>query len=126
MRAAAALFTGTQDFRSFTEGEPEEKSTKVLLERIEIAPAGDLILVRVEGSHFIWKMVRRTVGVLVAVGTGELTLDDVKRFLREKSGTPAKLTAPSSRLFLERVYYEGEPRERELRPVLRVESGWSV
>ena len=32
-------------------------------ERIEIAEDGDLILVRVEGSHFLWKMVRRMVGV---------------------------------------------------------------
>ena len=31
---------------------------------------GDLILVRIGGSHFIWKMVRRMVGVLVEVGCG--------------------------------------------------------
>ena len=123
MRAAATLFTGMQDFRSFTDEEPDEKSTKVLLDRIEIAPAGDLILIRVEGSHFIWKMVRRIVGVLAAAGTGELTMDDVKRFLKQKSGTPAKLTAPASGLFLERVYYEGDERLTLLAPVLRVERG---
>jgi tRNA pseudouridine38-40 synthase len=120
MRGAAALFSGMHDFRSFTDDEAEEKSTKVRLEAIQIARSGDLILVRVEGSHFIWKMVRRVVGVLAAVATGELTPDDVRGFLREPSGTPAKLTAPASGLFLERVYYEGDERLTELTPVLRV------
>jgi tRNA pseudouridine38-40 synthase len=122
MREAATVLSGMRDFRSFSDDAPEEKSTKVLVEDIRIEPAGDLILVRVAGSHFIWKMVRRIVGVLAAVGTGELTIEDVKRFLNEKSGTPAKLTAPASGLFLERVYYEGDPRNNELIPVLNVGS----
>jgi tRNA pseudouridine38-40 synthase len=120
MRAAAALLRGMKDFRSFSDGEPDERSTKVLVGEIGIEYAGDLILIRITGSHFIWKMVRRIVGVLVAVGTGTLTLDDVGQFLVEKSGTPAKLTAPASGLFLERVFYEGDARPTDLVPVLRV------
>jgi tRNA pseudouridine38-40 synthase len=58
MRAAAALFVGMRDWQAFTEDDPEEKSTLVMVERIEIREAGDLILVRVVGSHFLWKMVR--------------------------------------------------------------------
>ena len=34
--------------------------------------AGDLILVRMRGSHFVWKMVRRVVGVLAEVGRGSM------------------------------------------------------
>ncbi|HEX7019746.1 MAG TPA: tRNA pseudouridine(38-40) synthase TruA [Gemmatimonadaceae bacterium] len=122
MRGAAAVLSGMKDFQSFSDEDPEEKSTKVLVDEIRIGPAGDLMLIRVSGSHFIWKMVRRIVGVLAAVGTGDLTLDDVHRFLAAKSGTPAKLTAPASGLFLERVYYEGDPRASDLVPVLRVVS----
>lgn len=120
MRAAAALMKGMKDFRSFSDEAPEDTSTKVLVDEIRIELAGDLILIRVTGSHFIWKMVRRIAGVLVAVGTGELTVDDVRRFLQEKSVTPAKLTAPASGLFLERVYYEGDVRATDLVPVLRI------
>lgn len=120
MRDAAALLSGMRDFRSFSDEEPEDKSTKVLVDEIRIERADDLALIRVTGSHFIWKMVRRIVGVLAAVGTGDLPLDDVRAFLRQKSGTPAKLTAPASGLFLERVYYEGDARLTDLLPVLRV------
>jgi tRNA pseudouridine38-40 synthase len=110
MCRAAALFTGLRDFRSFTDDEPDEKSTEVLLERLELAEAGGLVLIRVRGSHFLWKMVRRLVGVLVHVGRGQLPIDEVSRLLERASDTPARLTAPPSGLFLERVYYEeGEP-----------------
>ena len=120
MRQAAALFTGLQDFRSFTDDEPDEKSTRVLLERIEIAEADDLVLVRVRGSHFLWKMVRRLVGVLVEVGRGQLSLDQVRRFLTEPSGTPARLTAPPSGLFLERVVYDEAAPDPPIRPAFPV------
>ena len=115
MQAAARRFAGMQDFRSFTDDDADEKSTVVAVERIEVAEDGDLILVRVEGSHFLWKMVRRMVGVMVDVGSGGTSLEQAAGFLREDSDVPAKLTAPASGLFLERVYYPGEARTPPLR-----------
>ena len=85
-----------------------------------MAEAGDLVLVRVLGSHFLWKMVRRMVGVMAEVGRGGLTARDAERFLHEASDVPAELTAPPSGLFLERVLYEGDPPPGPLRPVLNL------
>ena len=76
---------------------------------------GDLVLTRVEGSHFLWKMVRRMIGVMVDVGAGGTTVEQAERFVREDSDVPAKLTAPASGLFLERVYYRGDTRKPPLR-----------
>jgi len=111
-----------RDFRSFTDDSAEEKSTVVAIERIEIAEEGDLVLVRVEGSHFLWKMVRRMVGVMVEVGRGGATPEQAEAFLGEESGMPAKLTAPASGLFLERVYYQGDRRRPPLRGIVDVRS----
>jgi len=122
MRSAGALFTGLKDFRSFTADDPEEKSTKVQLHPIEIEEAGDLILIRVVGSHFMWKMVRQIVGVLAEVGRGAMTIADVEQLLRMHSNIPAQLTAPPSGLYLERVFYEGERLEIPLRPVIEIAS----
>ena len=115
MRAAADRLSGLRDFRSFTDDRADEKSTIVAVDRIEIAEDGDLVLVRVEGSHFLWKMVRRMVGVMVDVALGGTTLEQAEQFLREESSAPARLTAPASGLFLERVYYRGESRRPPLR-----------
>jgi tRNA pseudouridine38-40 synthase len=126
MREAAALFTGMRDFAAFTDDDSGEKSTKVLVDRIELVEAGALILVRVLGSHFLWKMVRRMVGVLAAVGRGDLSPSDAQRLLDggEVPGlnaTPASLTAPAAGLFLEAVYYDGDPPPGPLVPIIAVE-----
>jgi tRNA pseudouridine38-40 synthase len=136
MTTAAARFTGMHDFQAFSDDDPEEKSTDVLVEEVTIAEDGDLILIRVGGSHFIWKMVRRMVGVLAEVGKGEIEPDDVGRLLGEGTSTfalrasadkkipplrtPAELTAPASGLFLERVFYDGDPRRWPLQPAAPV------
>jgi tRNA pseudouridine38-40 synthase len=114
MRAASAAFVGLRDFQSFAEGgmeKGEPRSTRVLVERLDIHDEGDLVLVAIEGSHFLWKMVRRVVGVLVEIGRGGLDAAEAAAFLEESSEAPAKLTAPPSGLFLERVYYAGDPRQ---------------
>jgi tRNA pseudouridine38-40 synthase len=115
MAEAAKAFEGMHDFQSFTDLDPEDASTRVLVESVELAESGALILVRIHGSHFLWKMVRRMVGVMVDVGIGGTSVEQAASFLREESGVPAKLTAPASGLFLERVYYRGE----RARPPLR-------
>jgi tRNA pseudouridine38-40 synthase len=140
MRLAAQAFTGMRDFRAFTPNlTPEEdddtstvrqkpdptsveaRSTLVLLERLEIVEDGDLILVGIEGSHFLWKMVRRIVGVLVEIGRGALEPEAAAEFLTSGSTTPARLTAPPSGLFLERVRYENDAPAHGLRSVTRIE-----
>jgi tRNA pseudouridine38-40 synthase len=54
------------------------------------------------------------VGVMVDVGVGGTSVQRASMFLREESGIPAKLTAPASGLFLERVYYRGDTRRPAL------------
>jgi tRNA pseudouridine38-40 synthase len=115
MRAAAAAFVGMRDFASFTADEPDEKSTKVLIDGVELAEQGDLILVRIAGSHFLWRMVRRIVGVLAAVGRGDITIDTAAAYLDERSNVPATMTAPASGLFLEAVLYANDERLGPLR-----------
>ena len=110
MREAAVPLVGFSDFRAFTDDDPEEKSTRVLVDALEIDENGALILIRIVGSHFLWKMVRRIVGVLVEAGRGGLLPSDVTDLLKGDSDLPARLTAPASGLFLERVLFGDEAR----------------
>ena len=72
---------GMHDFRAFSDDDPDEKSTDVMIEQVEVGEAGDLVLIRVVGSHFLWKMVRRMVGVLVEVGGAAWRATDIDAFL---------------------------------------------
>lgn len=123
MRSAAAAFVGMRDFASFAETDANEgadrpaKSTRVLVERLDVIEAGDLLLVVVEGSHFLWKMVRRVVGVLVEVGRGGLPADATANYLSESSDIPARLTAPPSGLFLANVRYAQDAPDAAAAPI---------
>ncbi|HLG59520.1 MAG TPA: tRNA pseudouridine(38-40) synthase TruA [Vicinamibacterales bacterium] len=123
MRATAARFVGFHDFRAFSDEDPREKSTEVQLDALEVQEDGDLILFGVDGSHFIWKMVRRLVGVLVEVGRGGLEPGEAVALLTTPSGLPARLTAPASGLFLARVRYTGDPRPLAFTPAVFVTRG---
>jgi tRNA pseudouridine38-40 synthase len=120
MRQAAARFVGFHDFRAFTDSDPREGSTEVLLDALDVHEAGDLVLFRVEGSHFIWKLVRRLVGVLVEVGKGTLPVDEAVALLTASSELPARLTAPASGLFLAAVRYAGDGIHTDISPAMTV------
>ena len=120
MNKAAGLFIGLKNFQSFTDDNPDDKSTKVKVEEIQLKESGDLILIRITGSHFIWKMVRRVVGVLAEVGRGNLSMGKVREYIDAKSDEPARYTAPPSGLFLERVYYKDDKKSPELAPLIRI------
>lgn len=120
MRNALKIFVGMKDFQSFTADDPEEKSTIVHIEQVEIEESGDLILIRIVGSHFIWKMVRQIVGVAAEVGRGKLSEVEIQNMLKERSEIPSKLTAPPSGLFLESVEYGENAHVSPIHPVLNI------
>lgn len=109
MKRAAETLIGKYDFQSFCELEEGKKqSTLVKVEHAEVFTGGDMICFRIGASHFLWKMVRRIVGMLVEVGRGNLSEEGFARLLKFHSDAPAKFTAPPSGLFLERVLYKGD------------------
>jgi tRNA pseudouridine38-40 synthase len=116
MRESAATFVGMRDFRGFTDDDPAEKSTVVLVDRVEIGESDALILIRILGSHFIWKMVRRIVGVLAAVGRGAVAPGAA----HDPALDIAALTAPAAGLFLEGVYYQGDRGPGPMMPVINI------
>jgi tRNA pseudouridine38-40 synthase len=118
MHTSLALFKGHHDFRNFSDADPEDTSTEVVLDHVEVVQQGDLFLFRIHGSHFLWKMVRRIVGVVVEVGRGGLTYNQVVQFFHHESPQPAELTAPPSGLFLERVWYKAPEEMPALRPAM--------
>jgi tRNA pseudouridine38-40 synthase len=110
MRAAAELFRGFHDFATFADKRIDKHlSTEVHITGVDLTTWGDLIVIRITGSHFLWKMIRRLVGIMVEAGRGNLAAAAIRKMLTEASSLPAKCTAPPSGLFLAQVLYEGDP-----------------
>jgi tRNA pseudouridine38-40 synthase len=80
----------------------------VVVHRAEIETNEDIVQFRIEASHFLWRMARRVVGVLVRIGRGEMTEQELAQLLEGKSVPKLEIaawTAPASGLFLEEVRY---------------------
>jgi tRNA pseudouridine38-40 synthase len=110
MARAARMLAGRHNFVCFRAADPSrpDESTIVVVEDAGIEEEGDLILFHITASHFLWRMVRRVVGVLVRVGKGEVSLEEFAALLEGQADVRldvAGWTAPSSGLFLERVEY---------------------
>lgn len=115
MNYAAKHFIGLKDYKSFADIDDEDKSTLVKILEIELKREGPLILTRIVGSHFLWKMARRMIGVLVEIGRGNLREKDLLEFLEQKSEIPSKFTAPPSGLYLENIFYTDKLELPELK-----------
>jgi tRNA pseudouridine38-40 synthase len=120
MNEVAKNFTGMKDYRYFTDEDAEQSSTKVEILHAHVNDFGDMLVFHVIGSHFLWKQVRRMTGVLVEAGRGKLSVEQVASFFKIKSDIPAKLTAPPSGLFLEKVYYRNEEISYNTKPVINI------
>lgn len=103
MSEAAKLLVGTHDFVAFQKTGSNLKGTVRTVNSFEVAQDGDVIAFTVNGNAFLYNQVRIMCGLLVEVGKGNFTLDDVRKML---DGARLKFkTLPSRGLTLEKVYY---------------------
>jgi tRNA pseudouridine38-40 synthase len=106
MRAAAPMFVGERDFKSFTATRNYEmESTVRRLTRCDIKKSGPLLTFFIEGDGFLYKMCRGIVGTLVQIGEGKFPADEIKRMLAKKDRRMAGMTAPAHGLVLWKVFY---------------------
>ena len=103
MQEAARLLVGTHDFAAFQKAGSNLKGTVRTVNSFEVTAENDTVTFTVNGNAFLYNQVRIMCGLLVEVGKGKFTLDDVRKML---DGARLKFkTLPAKGLTLERVYY---------------------
>ena len=106
LRAAAKLFLGRHDFKSFAGVRNYEvDSTVRTVTRCDIRRNGPLLTFVIEGDGFLYKMCRGIVGTLVQVGQGKFAVEEIQRMLACKDRRAAGMTAPAHGLVLWKVSY---------------------
>jgi tRNA pseudouridine38-40 synthase len=107
MRAAAALFVGKHDFKSFAANRNYEmESTTRTLRRCDFKKNGPLLTFIIEGDGFLYKMCRGIVGTIVQAGLGKFPATEIKPMLAQKDRRVAGMTAPAHGLVLWKVFYK--------------------
>ena len=108
MTDAAVLLEGEHDFKAFAatdENDAADRSSVRRIFRSTLTREGALLTYQVCGSGFLKHMVRNVVGVLLQLGRGNLSDDDILARLQPNCPVSAGPTAPASGLFLVSVDY---------------------
>ncbi|MCR5664010.1 MAG: tRNA pseudouridine(38-40) synthase TruA [Oscillospiraceae bacterium] len=107
MRAAAAAFEGTHDFRAVRSVGTETKTTVRTVYRCAVEREGEMITVSVCADGFLYNMCRAIVGTLVYASYGKLEPEDIPLLLEKGDRRLTGPTMPPQGLYLSRVWYEG-------------------
>ncbi len=106
MRDAAAMLTGTHDFRGLATSSDQRENTVRTIFGCEVAEVGPEIRVTVRGDGFLYNMVRNIVGTLVEIGRGRWNPAQIDHILATCDRANAGPTAPPQGLTLACVHYE--------------------
>jgi len=108
MKAAAKLLVGTHDFASFAKvGHGRADTVRTVLD-CSVSYRSPKLVISVEGTGFLWQMVRIIVGTLVQVGLERTSVDEVKAMLDAKDRREGGPTAPPQGLYLQWIKYKSE------------------
>lgn len=106
MREATQFFLGEQDLSSFCAASDMSRSKRRDIQRLLIVDIGDYMVIDITANAFLYKMARNIAGCLLAVGYGQLCIDDVPAIIDKRDRRFAPKTAPAQGLYLVQVEYE--------------------
>lgn len=105
MQKACQLLQGTHDFSAFQKTGSNLKGTVRTINFFNVVDNADgTIYLTVNGNAFLYNQVRIMAGLLVQVGSGKKTLEDVSAMLNGEKRTVK--TMPAKGLTLEQVFYD--------------------
>ena len=105
MRQAAALLTGTHDYRAFCANKRYKKSTVRTVREIHIEVKDADMTITYHGDGFLYNMVRILTGTLLEVGQGLRQPEEMAEILASLDRARAGKTAPAQGLTLLKVEY---------------------
>jgi tRNA pseudouridine38-40 synthase len=105
MRLAAGHFVGEHDFTSLASAGSPRKSNVRRIVALHLLRRREGIALVVQGTGFLYNMVRTIAGTLFEVGRGRLAPDRIAEILQARDRSLAGPTAPAPGLYLLRVLY---------------------
>jgi tRNA pseudouridine38-40 synthase len=107
MNLACQLLVGEHDFASFASNLGVEiKSTRRRVYQARVYRSGELVIFDMVANSFLSHQVRNTVGALIRVGLGRMTVEEFHSIMEEKKIGLAGPAAPACGLCLIKVNYQ--------------------
>jgi tRNA pseudouridine38-40 synthase len=105
MNEAAALLLGEHDFQCFSKVNTDVNHFICDIKSAFWEDNGDMLFFNITGNRFLRGMVRAIVGTLLDVGTGKITMEEVKSIIDSKDRKKAGANVPPYGLYLRNVIY---------------------
>ena len=105
MQEAASFLIGEHDFASFCGSGAQVKSTVRTITRAEVERDGDMVIITVSGTGFLYNMVRIIAGTLIEIGNGQYPPERMQDILDARDREAAGPTAPACGLTLMGIEY---------------------
>jgi tRNA pseudouridine38-40 synthase len=116
MSDAAQRLVGEHDFASFARpGHKRETTVRTILS-CTVHQRGPRIVIGVEGTGFLWNMVRIIAGTLIDIGHGRYQPEEIETMLTARNRRAAGGTAPPQGLYLQWVKFQegfNDPAEQD-------------
>ncbi len=106
MQAEANTLIGTHDFAAFAASGSVVKDTVRTIWRADVTRSGHDVQLIVEGSGFLYNMVRIIAGTLRDIGSGKLAPGALRRAIDTGDRLDLGVTAPAHGLTLMTVFYD--------------------
>ena len=106
MQKEADALIGTHDFAAFAASGSVVKDTVRTIWRADVTRNGDEVMLIVEGSGFLYNMVRIIAGTLRDIGSGKLAPGALHKAIETGDRLDLGVTAPAHGLTLMKVFYE--------------------
>jgi tRNA pseudouridine38-40 synthase len=109
MQRAMKYLEGTHDFKSFAKADDEKTDfVRTIVQTNLIRNMKDVNKVTLSflGTGFLRYQVRNMVGLLLEIGEGKRSSEDVIDILKACNRTASGITAPAEGLYLKDVYYK--------------------
>ncbi|MCX6280654.1 MAG: tRNA pseudouridine(38-40) synthase TruA [Bacteroidetes bacterium] len=105
MNRGAELIMKYSDFTSFSKVDSDTKTKICKVSHARWDSSENLLVFTISADRFLRNMVRAIVGTLLDLGTGKMSLRDLKLVIEAKNRSDAGDSVPACGLFLERVVY---------------------
>lgn len=105
MKKASKIFLGEHDFRGYCSSAAVTSDYRRTIFNINLRQDGDYIYFEIEGSGFLYNMVRIIVGTLVDIGRGKLSVQSAQKALEEGDRALAGITMSPNGLYLKWTKY---------------------
>lgn len=114
MNTGARIMYQFDDFTSLSKGDNQTLTNICRVLYAHWERKAEMLIFTIRANRFLRNMVRATVGTLVEVGKGNITVDDFAKILEAKDRSKAGYSAKAQGLFLEEIEYDRDVLPRKL------------